>query len=112
MLSAVEPIAESGQGRQAPRRPILMSSLTTFLGKALLVFLVIQTGEPGCQTLDGNLELGIEVDERTQLIREPAKRHFFFTPPCLELLDTPISEIHELTRQAKAASNRARCCCR
>jgi hypothetical protein len=34
------------------------------------------------------------------------------TPPCLELLDTTISEIHELTRQAKAASNNARCCCR
>ena len=89
-----------------------MPSLTTFLGKVLLVFLVIKAGEPGCQTLDGNLELGIEVDERTQLIREPGKRDFVFTAPCLKLLDTSISEIHELTRQAKAASNRARCCCR
>jgi hypothetical protein len=83
-----------------------------FLGKVLLVFLVIQPGEPGCQTLDGNLELGIEIDERAQLIREPGKRHFVLTSPCLELFDTSISEIHEFTRQAKAASNRARCCCR
>ena len=83
-----------------------------FLGKVLLVFLVINAGEPGCQTLDGNLELGIEIDEGAQLIREPGKRHFVFTPPCLELLDTTISEIHELTRQAKAASNSARCCCK
>jgi hypothetical protein len=89
-----------------------MLFLTTFLENVLLVFLIIEPGEPGCQTLDGNLELGIEIDECAQLIREPGKRHFVLTPPCLELLDTPISEIHELTRQAKAASNNARCCCR
>jgi hypothetical protein len=110
MLSAVEPMPKVVKDDRRLADFDVVSD--HFLGKVLLVFLVIQTGEPGCQTLDGNLELGIEVDERTQLIREPGKRHFFFTPPCLELLDTPISEIHELTRQAKAASSRARCCCR
>jgi hypothetical protein len=89
-----------------------MLLLTTFLENVLLVFLVIKAGEPGCETLDGNLELGMEVDEGAQLIGQPRQSHLIIAPTGLELLDTSISEIHKPTRQATAASNNARCCCR
>jgi hypothetical protein len=46
------------------RLAILMLFLTTFLENVLLVFLIIEPGEPGCQTLYGRLKLGVQIDER------------------------------------------------
>jgi hypothetical protein len=60
-----------------------------------LVDLVIQPRQPGGQSLDGNLELGISVDECSQLVGEPAKGHLVLTPAARELLDSPIREVHD-----------------
>ena len=60
----------------------------------LSLLLVVQAGEPSRQPLYGSLELRMEVDEGTQLISEPGERHLILAPPRLQLLDTPIGEVH------------------
>ena len=66
-------------------------------GAALAVQLVgvVQSGQPSGQPLDGGLELGMQVDEGSQLLGEPAEAHLVFTPAGCELLDSPIREVHD-----------------
>jgi hypothetical protein len=59
----------------------------------LLVF-AVEAGEPSREALHGSLKLRMEVDEGAQLISEPRESDLIIPPACLELLDTPISEIH------------------
>ena len=57
----------------------------------------------------------MEVDEGTQLISKPGEGDLILAPACLEFFDAPIGEVHILglaERYARAASIRARCCCR
>jgi hypothetical protein len=58
------------------------------------LLLLVQAGEPGRQPLYGSLKLRVEVDEGTQLISEPGERDLILAPPRLQLLDTPIGEVH------------------
>jgi hypothetical protein len=54
----------------------------------------------------------MKINERLELISEPPETDFVLSPPRLELLNAPISEIHEPVSYASAASIKARCCCR
>ena len=64
------------------------------LGICRSVVLVVETGEESSKTLHGNLKLGVEVDERSQLVGQPLERHLFFAAPMGEFLDASIREIH------------------
>src|SRR4051812_4539420 len=55
---------------------------------------VVQAGEPGGQPLDGDLELGIEVDELLQARGNPGEGHLLAAATLLELLDAPVREVH------------------
>src|SRR5206468_459730 len=55
---------------------------------------VVQTGQPGGQPLDGNLELGIEVDELLQPGGDPGEGHLLVAATLLEFLDAPVREVH------------------
>ena len=63
-------------------------------GGLQLVF-VVQARQPGGQTLNRNLELGIEVDELTQPISQPGQRDVLVTAPGGKFLDASIGEIHD-----------------
>jgi hypothetical protein len=78
----------------------------------LFVVLIIEPGEPGRQPLHRRLEFRMKVNERLELSSEPPESDFVIPSPRLELLNTPISEIHEPVSYASAASIKARCCCR
>src|SRR5829696_7256627 len=60
----------------------------------LLLVLIVEAGEPSRETLHWSLKFRMEVDEGAHLIGEPGKRHFILAAACLELLDTPIGEVH------------------
>lgn len=80
--------------------PNFMPSPTTFRKTELpllllLLLLIVESGEPGGQTLHRSLELGVKINERPQLIGEPGESDLVIAPPSLELLDTAISEVHE-----------------
>ena len=51
----------------------------------------------------------MEVDEGAQLIGEPGKRHFILAAACLELLDTPIGEVHVFLGSAVGSSRLCEC---
>jgi hypothetical protein len=78
----------------------------------LFLVLVIEPGKPGSQPLHRSLEFRMKINERLELISEPPETDFVLSPPRLELLNAPISEIHEPVSYASAASIKARCCCR
>ena len=61
--------------------------------RRLLAYLV-EAGEPSRKTFHGSLKLRMEVDEGAQLISQPSESDLIFSPTCLELLDTPIGEVH------------------
>jgi hypothetical protein len=115
------------------------------LRRGALLALLVEAGEPSREPLHRSLELRMEVDEGAQLISQPGESDLIVSPTCLELLDTPIGEVHTFTMlgsrtareswcrdrsraaglgrayargrvpsstDAKAASIRARCCCR
>ena len=63
------------------------------VGRALLAFLV-EAGEPSRETLHGSLKLRMEVDEGAQLISQPSESDLIVPATCLQLLDTPIGEVH------------------
>jgi len=88
--------AEGGQRRDRPRRRFVSSLATSKQAqqrRPLLVF-AVEAGEPSREALHGSLKLRMEVDEGAQLISEPRESDLIISPACLELLDTPISEIH------------------
>ena len=60
----------------------------------LLLVVLVQASEPSRETLDGRLKLRMEVDKRAQSISEPSEGDLIFPAARLELLDTPISEVH------------------
>ena len=64
------------------------------IGTALILLLVVEAREPGCEELHGSLELGMKIDKRAQLVRKPGKRDLILAAPHLELLDASISEVH------------------
>jgi hypothetical protein len=61
-------------------------------GPLLLFF--VEAGQPSRETLHRSLKLRMEVDEGAQLISEPSECDLIFPAACLELLDTPICEVH------------------
>jgi hypothetical protein len=61
-------------------------------GPLLLSF--VEAGQPRRETLHRSLKLRMEVDEGAQLISEPSEGDLIFPAARLELLDTPISEVH------------------
>jgi hypothetical protein len=86
---------------QVVRDGIVLAGFRVVLGhfrqaqqrRPLLVFLV-EASEPSREALHGSLKLRMEVDESAQLISEPRESDVIIPPACLELFDTPISEIH------------------
>jgi hypothetical protein len=54
-------------------------------GASLLV--VVQSRQPGRQALDGDLEVGVEVDELAQPLGEPGEADLLLAPPLGELLE-------------------------
>jgi hypothetical protein len=112
--------------------------------RGALLTLLVEAGEPSREPLHRSLKLRMEVDECAQLVSQPGESDLIVPPTCLELLDTPIGEVHTFTMlglpqreeagvvalraatlgrptlaervpsctYAKAASIRARCCCR
>jgi hypothetical protein len=64
--------------------------------RALLAILV-EAGEPSREPLHRSLKLRMEVDEGAQLISQPGESDLIVPPTCLELLDTPIGEVHTFT---------------
>jgi hypothetical protein len=64
------------------------------LPEGLLVLLVIEAGEPGCQALYRSLKLGMKINKPPQLIGEPGEGNLIIAPPSLQLLNATISEIH------------------
>ena len=67
----------------------------------LLAYLV-EAGEPSRETLHGSLKLGMEVDEGAQLISQPGEGDLIFPSTSLELLDTPIGEVHIISYARRA----------
>src|SRR5690606_40247305 len=55
--------------------------------RRLLVVLVVQPGQPGGQALHRDLEVGVQVDEGPQLLREPLEGDFLLAAPLLQFLD-------------------------
>ena len=53
-----------------------------------------QSRQPGRQTVDRHLELGVEVDEGSQLLGEPVQAHLLRAAPAGELLDAAVGEVH------------------
>src|SRR5215213_296644 len=93
----------SGSGRSGEaQRHVLHAA-----GSGRVALRVVQAGKPGGEPLDRNLELRVQINERTQLISEPRKGDFVVTLACLELFDPPVGEVQ---RQPKAASSSSRCC--
>ncbi len=78
----------------------------------LFVVWVIQPGKPCRQSLYRNLEFRMKINERLELSSEPPQSDFVIPSPRLELLNAPISEVHEPVSYPSAASIKARCCCR
>ena len=78
----------------------------------LFVLCVVEPGKPGRQPLHRSLEFRMKIDESLELISKPPESDFVIPSPRLELLNAPISEIHEPVSYASAASIKARCCCR
>jgi hypothetical protein len=64
------------------------------LGAGLIDIVVVEPGEPGCQAVDGRLELGVQIDELAQSLGEPGQAHLFNASPSLELLDPSVREVH------------------
>jgi hypothetical protein len=62
--------------------------------RGLLLLFFVEAGQPGRETLHGDLKLRMDVDEGAQLISEPSEGDLIFPAACLELLDTAISEVH------------------
>jgi len=86
-----------------PKTPFL-AEFTCRIGQILgtgSVF-VVESGEPGCESFDRDLEIGIQVDELAQPFREPRQGDFLITPAGLELFYAPIGEIHEIRRMPAA----------
>jgi hypothetical protein len=63
-------------------------------GSPALLGLIVEAREPSGEALHGSLKLGMEIDKGAQLISEPSERHFIFAAARLQLLDTPIGEVH------------------
>ena len=62
---------------------------------ALLVLeIVIQSSQPGCQSLNGNLVLGMHIDELTHALGKPGECDMLLASAREELLDAAISEVH------------------
>src|SRR5882757_2438790 len=61
---------------------------------SLVVVGVVGPGQPGRETLDRVLVVGVDVDVRTQLVGEPGQGDVLATPALLELFDPAISEVH------------------
>jgi hypothetical protein len=67
---------------------------TRHRGPGLIDILVVEPGEPGCQAVDGRLELGIQVNELAQSLGEPGQAHLFNASPSLEFFDPTVGEVH------------------
>jgi hypothetical protein len=57
------------------------------------VVLVVETGEPGGEAFDADLVLGVEVDERLELLGQPRQGDGVVTPACGQLLDPSVGEV-------------------
>jgi hypothetical protein len=60
-----------------------------------LIIIVIQPCQPCREAFYGDLELGVEVDELDESLREPGEGDLLVTSPALELLDPAIREVHQ-----------------
>src|SRR5690554_5976227 len=65
-------------------------------GPGSLVVLVVQPRQPRRETVDRRLELGVQVDELAQPLREPRQADLLLPAPIRQLLDSPIGEVHDL----------------
>jgi hypothetical protein len=79
------------------------------LTEVCLLLLIVEAGEPSRETLHRSLKFGMEVDEGAHLIGEPGKRHFILAAACLELLDTPIGEVHSVPRLGSRTARECWC---
>jgi hypothetical protein len=77
-------------------------------GHASSVLIVVKSGEPGGQSLDGCLELGVEVDESAKLLGQPFEADLFLAPARCQLLDAAICEVHACEVIARAPRKRPR----
>lgn len=65
------------------------------------IVLVVDAGEVHRETLDGRLELGVQVDELAQPGRHPGEGDLLVTTTRLELLDATVGEVHvDLRRES------------
>lgn len=72
----------AGQALNAPGRSVVV------------LVLVVQPGQPRGEALDRHLEVGVQIDERTELLGEPLESDLFLASPLLQLLDTAVGEVH------------------
>src|SRR4051812_41585421 len=74
----------------------------------VLLFLVLQPGEPGRQPLDRRLEVRVEVDEVPQPLGQPLETDLLLAPTLGELFDAPVGEVHVLTSRRDRAPDMTR----
>lgn len=60
----------------------------------LVVEIIVETSQPGCQPLDGNLVLWMHIDELAHALCEPFETDLLLAPAGKELFDSSISEVH------------------
>ena len=55
---------------------------------------VVEPGEPAGQPVGGDLELGVQVDELADPLRQPGQADLLLTAPLRELVDAPVGAVH------------------
>ena len=76
---------------------------------------VVEAGQPGGQPLDGDLEVGVEVDELLEPVGEPGEADLLVAAAVQELLDAAVGEVHVSQPSAERvlrAGPPAPCLCR
>src|SRR6185312_15880876 len=68
------------------------------------VLFVVEPRQPGGQPLDRDLELGVEVHERPQVVGQPLEGDLLLTPAGGQLLDAPVREVHAREAIARYAA--------
>jgi hypothetical protein len=58
------------------------------------LLVVVGSGEPRREAVDGDLEIGVGVDERLQPIGQPRDAHRLLAPSLDELLNPSVGEVH------------------
>ena len=60
----------------------------------VVVRIVVEARQPGCEAFDRDFVFGVEIDEGAQLLGDPRQRYRFVAAASFEFFDAAISEIH------------------